>query len=716
MSTHVRGEHTIDPESDRRTEDQLAALRIDRRGFLQILGAGILITVTGDVADAQRRGGGRGAAHIATRVHIGEDGTITVMTGKVELGQGARTELTQAAAEELRVAANQIHLVMGDTDLVPDDGVTAGSRTTPGTVPEVRRGAAAARDVLRELAGQQWQVDSSALVARDGAITHPPTKRRMTYAELAKAGRLDEALRRPIPEGVEFTPVKEWRVLGTSTQRPNAHDLVTGAHRYASDMSRPGMLHGRVLRPPSFGATLTSIDPAAAQAMEGVTVVRDGDFVACVAPTSFRAAQAVDALAKSASWKTVEQPSSAELWDHLRQHARPGRSAPGDPVDAALAAANRTLDAEYHTAYIQHAPMEPGPAVAEWNDDRLTVWVGTRGPFNVRSRLAETFGLPMERVRVIVPDTGGGFGQKSGDETAVEAARMAKAVGRPVSVRWTREEEFTWAWFRPAALIEIRAGLDGKGAIVAWDFVHINSGGAAIDTPYKIPHARSEYRPSESPLRQGSYRCLAATANNFARESFMDELAVAAGADPLAFRLAHLGNARLRTVLETAASRSGWDRRKASSGRNVGFGLACGTEKASYVAACAEVAVDRARGTINVRRVCEVFECGTMLNPANLRAQVCGCIMMGLGAALREEMRFEDGRILNASFSQYLVPRFVDLPELDVHLIDRTDIEPAGGGETPIIAIAPAIGNAVFDAIGVRVREMPMKLQPAAGG
>ena len=684
---------------------------LSRRGFLQVLGAGLLVSVGGGVGGAQRGGGREGApTPIATRVHIGEDGTITVMTGKVELGQGARTEITQAAAEELRVPVDQIRLIMADTDLVPDDGVTAGSRTTPGTIPPVRRGAAAAREVLAGLAAEQWRVDQAALTVDSGTVSHPPTQRTITYAELAKAGRLGEALQQPIPDGVELTAVESWEVLGTSAQRPNARDLVTGAHRYASDIVRPNMLHGKVLRPPAFGATLTAIDLSPAQALEGVTAVHEGDFVGCVAPTAYAAAQAVEALAPSASWETVPQPSNTELWDHLRGHAAEDRSDADQAVADALSSAAKTLQAEYHTAYVQHAPMEPGPAVAEWADGKLTVWVGTRGPFQVRSQLAEAFGLALDRVRVVVPDTGGGFGMKAGDFAAVEAARLAKAAGRPVRIQWTREEEFTWAYFRPAALIDIRAGLDQAGSIVAWDFVNINSGGAALDTPYAIPHAQCRYRGSESPLRQSSYRALAATANNFAREGFMDELAVAAGADPLAFRVAHLRNDRLRTVLETAAERFGWSRRKTAREPGVGIGLACGTEKASNVAACVEVAVDREKRALEVRRVCEVFECGAILNPANLRSQVYGCIMMGLGAILREEMQFENGKILNASFSRYLVPRFRDVPSLDILLLNRPDIEPAGGGETPLIAIAPAVTNAVFDAIGVRVRELPVRL------
>ena len=276
-------------------------------------------------------------------------------------------------------------------------------------------------------------------------------------------------------------------------------------------------------------------------------------------------------------------------------------------------------------------------------------------------------------------------------------------------MRWTREEEFTWAYFRPAGLIEMRGGLDADGGLVAWEQTNINSGGSAVDTPYDVPKKACRSVGSQSPLRSGSYRALAATANNFARESFMDELADAAGADPLKFRLACLKNPRLRAVLEMAVDKFGWTERLKNRAPNVGLGMACGTEKGSYVAACAEVAVDRSEGKIQVRRICQVFECGAIQNPAGLLSQVQGCIIMGLGGALSEEIRFSNGKILNANFLRYQVPRFKDVPELDVHLLNRPDLDSAGGGETPIIAVAPAVANAVFQATGVRVRSMPIR-------
>ncbi len=685
---------------------------LTRRSFVKVLGAGLLITVTPLPALGQRRGGsgeGRGPS-VAARVHLGKDGAITVMTGKVEGGQGARAELTQAAAEELRVPVSRILLVMGDTGLVPDDGITAGSRTTPSTVPAVRQGAAAARNLLVQAACQKWGVQPGAVDVRDGKVIHAADKRELTYADLAAEEDLVKAFQQAIAPDVAVTPVKEWKVLGTSVPRPNGRDLVTGAHRYPSDTVRPGMLYGKVLRAPSYGAQLTAVDVAPAKAMKGVVVVQDGPFVGVAAPTMFAAQQALDAIAKTATWEPAPHPSSTEVFDYLRQRARGG--VPGNPFADELAKAGKVLRQTYLTPYVQHAPLEPRAAVAEWDGGKVTVWTGSQNPFGAHSELARALGLPNDRVRVIVPDFGGGFGGKHMPDAPVEAARLAQAAGKPVLVRWTRQEEFTWAYFRPAAVMDIEASLDAKGTLTSWHFVNINSGGAAVDTPYRAGKAKSQFVPSDSPMRQGSYRTLAATANNFARECFMDELAAAAGSDPLEFRLAHLDDARLRAVLETAAKRFDWNGRSGKKDPGVGVGLACGTEKGSYVAACVEVAIRE--GKITVRRVCQVFECGAILNPANLLAQVQGCILMGLGPALGEEMRFEKGAVLNASFAAYPVPRFRDVPELDIHLLDRPDLPSAGGGETPIIAIAPAVANAVFHATGERLRQMPLRLAKAA--
>lgn len=712
-----------DPLCDELIPETGYQFELDRRDFMKMLGAGILITVSGDVfaqRDGGRRGGrggqrGGGSQNVAARLHVGQDGVITVMTGKVEEGQGSRGEITQAAAEELRVPVSRINLVMADTSVVPDDGLTAGSRTTPGTIPPVRRAAAAARELLVEMACATWGLKPDAVQVQDGTITDPASGRKLTYAELAGSKDAAAAFARNIPQDVAVTPVAQWKVMGTSVPRPNLADIVTGKHQYPSDIRRPGMLYGKVLRAPSFGAKLASIDLAPAQAMKDVVVVRDGDFVGCAAPTSFKAAQAVEAVGQTAKWEPgPPQPSNKTLFAHLKEHARPARK--DEAVEQALAGAGKKISAAYEIAYIQHTPMEPRAAVAEWKDGSVTAWVGTDNPFGVKGELARAFSLSPDRVRVIVPDMGGGFGGKHTGEAALEAARLAKAAGRPVSVRWTRQEEFTWAYSRPAGLVELQAALDDKGAITAWSHLNINSGGPGIDAPYKTAHKLCQSVGSDSPLRSGSYRCLATTGNNFARESFIDELAAAAGADPLAFRLANLDNDRIHAVLEAAAKKFGWEERKGKKEKDVGIGMACGTEKGSVVAACVEVAVNRAEGKIEVRRVVEAFECGAILNPANIRKQVLGCIIMGLGGALTEEMLFENGKLLNASLGEYQVPRFKDVPPIELVFLERPDLDLTGAGETPIIAIAPAIANAVCNATGLRIRSMPIRLPESRQG
>ena len=702
-------------EAEELREHLRSDVALSRRDFVQLLGAGLLISASAAFAADQRRGG-RGGGQIRTvaaRIHLGQDGAITVLTGKVEMGQGARAELSQAAAEELRVPVDRIQMLMGDTSLVPDDGLTAGSRTTPATVPVVRQAAAAARQLLAEFAAQRWGVEPGTVVVREGAATHAGSQPSLGYTELARSADVSQLFQRAVPADIGLTAVTEWQVLGASVPRPNRRDLVTGVHKFPSDVIRPGMLYGKILRPPAYGASLASVDVAPAKALADVVVVQDGQFVGVAAPTTHRARQALELIAATARWENAPHPSSRQLFAHLRQHAQGG--VPANPFPETLGKAKQVLRQTYQAAYVQHAPLEPRVAVAEWQDGRLTVWTGTQNPFGYHGELARTFGLTNDQVRVVVPDFGSGFGGKHTGEAAIEAARLARAAQRPVSLRWTRDEEFTWACFRPAALIDVEASLDERGAITSWHFVNVDSGPAAIDTPYRVPQARSRFVGSDAPLRQSSYRALAATANNFAREVFLDELAAAAGADPLDFRLAHLDNERLRAVLEAAAARFSWRQRVPVRQPDVGVGLACGTEKGSYVAACVEVAVDRARGRIEVRRVCEVFECGAVLNPDNLRTQVMACIIMGLGPALEEEIRFENGKILNPNFDDYQVPRFRDVPELDIHQLNRPDLPSVGGGETPIIAVAPAIANAVFHATGVRVRAMPIRW-PATGG
>jgi isoquinoline 1-oxidoreductase len=487
----------------------------------------------------------------------------------------------------------------------------------------------------------------------------------------------------------------------------DARTFVTGQHQYTPDLRPANLLHGKVLRPSAFGAKLVSADLSAAQAMPGVVVVRDGDFIAAAAPSERAAEKALAAI--RAEWKSTPQTNSKEIYSYLKEN--PDTEENSKPhqtgsVSDGLAGAAHHLGQTYTVAYIAHTPLEPRAAVAEWKYGNLTVWTGSQRPFGVQEELSTALHLPKDRVRVIVPDTGSAYGGKHTADAALEAARLARAANRPVKIVWTREDEFTWSYFRPAGVIEIKSGITPDGKLTAWEFHNYNSGGSGIQTPYDVANQLIQFHPVNSPLRQGSYRGLAATANHFARESHMDELAHAAQIDPLEFRSKNLSDARLRAVFDGAAKSFGWPQKKTQPGQ--GFGIGGGVEKGGYVATCAEINIDKTSGEVRVVRVVTAFECGAVVNPDGLRNQVIGANIMGLGGALFESIEFADGKISNPHFAQYRVPRFRDIPQIEAILLDRKDLPPAGAGETPIVGLAPAIGNAIFDATGIRLRSLPM--------
>ena len=682
-----------------------------RRDFFKLLGAGIAVFAVAKDSPAKQETAPTHGFHqeelpkdITAWLHIGEDGKVTAFTGKVEIGQNIRTSLAQTVADELRVPFDSVTMVTADTALTPFDFGTVGSRSMPTMSPQLRRVSAAARDLLVSAAAKEWNVAAEGLTAAEGKVTNPATGRSLRYAELARGKTLAQNL----PAEDPVTPANQWTIAGKPIPKKDGRSFVTGKHQYTPDLQRPGMLHGKVLRPPSFGATLTSFHAKGAQAMSGVVIVHDGDFIGAAAANERDANKALEAI--HAEWKEVPQTSSKELFSYLKQNAKAGgnersRRIKGSVEDGLSAAAHR-LDATYTIAFIAHAPLEPRAALAEWSDGKLTVWTGSQRPFAVRDELADVFHVSESNVRVIVPDTGSAYGGKHTGDAALEAARLARAAGHPVKVVWTREEEFTWAYFRPAGLIEIKSGIAADGTLTAWEFHNYNSGMSAIETPYAVANQHIEFHATECPLRSGSYRGLAATANFFARESHMDDLARGAQEDPLEFRLKNLSEPRLRAVFEAAAKSFGWPHKKTQEGQ--GFGIAGGLEKGGYVATCAEVAVDRNSGAVRVVRITTAFECGAIVNPDGLRNQVIGANIQGLGGALFEAIEFENGRITNPRFSGYRVPRFRDVPEIEAVLLDRKDLPSAGAGETPIMGVAPAIGNAVFDATGTRLRSLPM--------
>lgn len=695
----------IAPEQYELHEAPAYDFSMNRRKFFGAMGSGMVIAFTA--------GSSLGAAltdtavtpegQVSAWIHIGENGNITVYTGKAEVGQNIRTSLAQIVAEELKVTADKISMVMGDTALTPYDRGTFGSRSIPYMGPQLRKAAATARELLIGMAADQWKADRTSLSVANGKIKNSKSGQSIGFGQLTQG----KAMVRPVNDNVTVTPVDQWQVTGTSVPKANGTSFITGKHQYVSDMKSPGMLHGKILRAPAYGASLVSADVSAARNMKGVTVVKDGDFVGVAASNPHVAAEALKAI--KAEWKTTPQPSRSEIFEYLKQKAEAGNgrdsNIKGD-AEGALAKADVKLEQIFHIDYIAHAPLEPRAGLAEWTGDKLTVWTGTQRPFGVQEDLEKVFHIPKENIRVIQPDTGSGYGGKHTGEAGIEAARLAREAKKPVKVVWTREEEFTWAYFRPAGVIEVKAGASKDGLVTSWEFHNYNSGGSGIDSPYNIANTKIRFHPCDSPLRQGSYRGLAATANVFARESIMNDLALELKMDPLAFRLNNLKEERMIGVLEAAAKVFGWSTSSPAQGR--GFGIACGTEKGSFVATCAEIAVDGDSKEVKVIRAVTAFECGAIINPTHLENQIQGSVIQGLGGALFEWIDFKEGKILNPAFSRYRVPRFSDIPAVETVMLNRKDLPSVGAGETPILGIAPAVRNAITNATGKKLYTLPL--------
>ena len=692
------------PEQYELYEKPLSLGKLNRRSFFKYMGSGIAsFLMVSDVLASHVLNGfteeEKSIAEdtIAAWIHINEAGKITVFTGKVEVGQNIRTSLAQIVAEELFVPVDAIELVMGDTLLTPYDRGTYGSLTTPQMGPILRKAAASVRELMKQAALKEWELGQIPIQVEEGQVQHPSNGKKLSYAELAKGKQLLQKVR----ENVEVVSPANWKIAGTSVAKVNAKNFLNGQHKYVSDMKLPEMVYGKILRPPAMGATLVSADVSKAKAVPGVQVVQEGGFIGVTAPSTQAATVALAMI--DARWEKKSQPSRKELFQYLKEEA--GAKEQNPAADQVFNASEQKIEQTFSLDYIAHVPLEPRAGLAQWEGDELTVWTGTQRPFGVQEELERAFKIPKEKIRVIMPDTGSGYGGKHTGEAGVEAARLAKAVGQPVKVLWTREEEFKWAYARPAGVMEVKCSLDREGQLNSWQLHNYNSGNAGIESPYRTGIKHSKFLGSQSPLRQGSYRALASTANVFAIESTMDDLALLAGMDPLDFRLKHLEDERLSNVLKATAEAFGWGSADKDSG---GYGLACGAVKGGYVATCAEVEVHPTTKEVKVLRLTVGFECGAIVNPAHLEGQVVGCVLQGLGGALFEAMDFQNGEILNPSLSTYRVPRFKDVPELEVVLLDRKDLPSAGAGEAPIVAVAPAIRNAILNATGVKLYHLPM--------
>jgi isoquinoline 1-oxidoreductase len=637
------------------------------------------------------------------------DGRVIAYAGKVEYGQGIRTGLAIEVADELRVPLESVEVILADTDLVPWDMGTFGSQSTARVGLQLRKAAATAREALLELAADRLDLPASDLAASSGHVAaRGDGAKSVAYGELIA----NATITRDVIDDVALTPQPAFTVMGGQHQRIDAYDRVTGRAKYSQDVALEGMLFAAVLREPSRGARLVSADTSIAERMPGVaSVVRDEGLVAVLADSDEHATRAL-ALVQAEWDETADPVSQLDLPRVLLESAAdPFQTQEAGSLDEGFRAADSILEATYFVPYVSNAPMEPRAAVASWDGGKLTVWAGTQRPFGIRTELAQHFGMEEHMVRVIAPEVGGAFGSKSPYGIAIEAARLAKIADRPVRVAYTRAEDMMYATMRPAALITIKSGFTSDGRVVAWQYDGYHAGERPFlgrrgsDTPYTVPHVRVTTYTSGSPLATGSYRSLGAAANHFAREVHMDEIAEALGVDPVELRLRNLEHPRFRRVLERAAEQHGWRGEKQPSG--AGSGVAIGVDVGSYVATCVQLDV---QGTeVRLDRVTAALDCGLVVNPDGARNQVEGSIVQGMGTALYEAIDFQAGRVLNAGFTRYRVPRSNDAPRIETLLVGDPETPSTGAGEPGIVPIAAAISNAVFDRTGKRHRELPIQ-------
>ena len=688
-----------------------------RREFFKRAGGGILIFVAlndllfGQEEAGRPRGGRPGLpSDFNAFLRIGEDGRVTCLTGKIEMGQGPITSLPQMLAEELETPLDTVDIIMGDTDLCPWDMGTFGSMTTRMFGPALRAAAAEAKVVLLELAADSLKVPQTQLVAKDGIIFDQKNqKNRVTYGQLAKGQKIE----RHLQAKPALKDPTQFKIAGKPHTRRDAEVKVTGKAHYAADIRVPGMLYARILRPPAHGAKLKNVDTAPARQIAGVQVVQDGDLVAVlhelpdVAETALRKIKAEFDVPEA----TVDDKN---IFDHLLSVApEPNILKQGGDLDEGKKLAAKKFESTYLNSYVAHAPMETHSATAVIEGDKATVWASTQNPFGARDQIAQAIGFPAEKVRVITPFVGGGFGGKTNNAEAVEAARLAKAAGKPVQVMWTREEEFFYDTFRPAAVVKINSGVDGSGKMAFWDYDVFFAGDRGAQQFYTVPNHRTAAHgggwggtKGSHPFATGAWRAPGNNTNTFARESHIDIMAAGAGIDPVEFRLNNLSDARMVRVLKAAAEHFGWTPAKAPSKR--GYGVACGIDAGTYVAAIAEVVVDAAKGTVQVKRVVCAQDMGVVINPEGATIQMEGCITMGLGYALTEEVHFKCGRVLDTNYDTYEIPRFSWVPKIETVLIENNETAPQGGGEPAIILMGALIANAIHDATGARMFQLPM--------
>lgn len=686
---------------------------MDRRDFMKKIGTGLVVAFSvgnsplkaGLLAQDEEPG-------VNAYLRIGEDGRVTLFTGKIEMGQGPITSLPMELADELDVKLDDVDILMGDTDLCPWDEGTYGSLSTRVFGQVLRAAAAKARAILLEMAAGELSLEVNELEVRDGVVrSRRDSNKRISYAALTKGKKIVETSTGDVP----LKKPSEFRIMGTSRMRTDSLEKVTGEAKYAGDVQIPGMLCARILRPPSLGARLISVDTTDAERMDGVQVVKDGDLIAVLHPSQHMAGKAIEAV--KAEWEEeVVELNQESLFDHILTVATESRVLGSEgQLSQGRAEAVQHIESTFQDPYLAHSPMENHTATAMMENGRIKVWGSCQTPYPVKDEIAEELDMDPKNVRLLPIFLGGGFGGKCYNPQATEAARLAKLTGKPVQLVYPREEEFMYDRLRPAAVVKVNAGLNGAGKITYWDYAVHLGGGREAEHFYDIPHTSTRALTAQRgkmdhPFFTGAWRAPSVNTNTFARESQMDILAAAAGVDPVEFRLRHLEHfPKMAHVVKTGAERFGWTPAKGPSGR--GFGFAVGIDVNTDVVVFVEVEVDKNSGYVQVKRAVCCQDMGIVVNPQGAILQAEGCMLMGLGYALREEIQFEGRKMLTRNYDSYAITQFNMTPELDVVLVDSKLDVPHGAGEPAIICMGAAVANAVFDATGARIYRLPLTPQ-----
>ncbi len=681
---------------------------LSRRKFLQRLGGGLVIAVS--ISDFSTLEGAvmqSMPSDLNAYLRVGEDGMVTCFTGKIEMGQGITTSLAQMMAEELDVAVESVHMVMGDTDLCPYDRGTWGSLTTRFFGPALRSAAAEAREVLMKMASEALKIPVEQLKVENGVIYGKNKKVSISYADLTKGKKIVKSLRNK----PTLKSPSEFKIIGKSYLRQDASLKVTGEAKYAGDIRLPGLLYARILRPPAHEAKRKSVDTSGVEDINGLEVVKEGDLVAVLHESPFVVEQAIHKI--QAKYDIPESELNEKtIFKYLVDKAPKGKevAAAGNLQDG-RDNSDIVVESEYLDGYVAHAPIETHTATAVMEGKKMKIWASTQNPFGLKSIIARELGMSEDNVHILQNFIGGGFGGKSSNGQAIEAAKLAKLTGKPVQVAWTRKEEFFYDTFRPAAVVKINSGITKTGKIFYWDYGVYFAGERGSSQFYDIPNHKtvafnSSWRaPGVHPFATGAWRAPGNNTNSFARESQINIMASKVGIDPLEFRLMNLKDERMIRVLKAAADKFGWTPIKSHSGK--GFGIACGADAGAYVAEMAEVEVDK-KGNVKVKRVVIAQDMGLVINPQGATIQAEGCIIMGLGYSLSEDIQFTGGKIHNKAFNDYAIPRFSWTPEIETVLIDAQDEPAQGGGEPAIVTVGALIANAIYDATGARLYQLPM--------